>query len=313
MGEIGGAQRFIPSALAAAGAKGKDPTAVPLYSSAYGLYYNKKQFADAKLQPPKTWQELITVGHKLTHGGKYGIAIEGASIPENVHHAFILGQQYGADYFTADGKPSFDSPGAVDAVKSYVDLLGKEKIAAAGNAEYSANQSLRDFATGKTGMIMWQSAASNLKNLGMKEGEWGVVPIPPPSPAPAGGRPIASMVAGINLAVFKSTDNRDGAMKFVKFMTGDDEQKLLNKTYGSVPPVKAAQNDPAFDTDDMKVFRGILESQAAPLPQVPKESEFETLIGTAVKELFADAAAGRPITTEQVKAKLSTAQQKMGQ
>ena len=43
------------------------------------------------------------------------------------------------------------------------------------------------------------------------------------------------MVAGINMAVFKNTKNIDGAMKFVKFMTSDAEQKLLNKTYGSHP------------------------------------------------------------------------------
>ena len=34
------------------------------------------------------------------------------------------------------------------------------------------------------------------------------------------------------------------------------------------------------------------------------ESQFETRVGTAVKELFADAAAGRPVTTESVKATL---------
>lgn len=48
------------------------------------------------------------------------------------------------------------------------------------------------------------------------------------------------------MAVFKNTKNIDGAKKFVKFMTSDAEQKLLNQTYGSIPPVKAAQADEAF-------------------------------------------------------------------
>ena len=39
--------------------------------------------------------------------------------------------------------------------------------------------------------------------------------------------------------------------------------------------------------------------------------QFETVVGTAVKELFADAAAGRAIITESVKAKLDKAQQQM--
>jgi multiple sugar transport system substrate-binding protein len=312
MAQVGGAGRFVPAALASAGAKGKPPAAVPLYSLAYGLYYNKTMFADANLEPPKTWQEMVDAGHKLTKDGKYGIAVEGASIPENVHAAFNIGQMYGADFFTPDGKPQFATPQAVKAVKSYIDLIAQEKIAAPGNAEYSANQSLNDFATGKAAMLMWQATTSGLTNLGMKPGDWGVVPLPKPSPAPPGGRDVTSMVAGINIAVFKNTDNRDGALKFVKFMTSDDEQKILNKAYGSLPAVTAAQNDPAFDTPDLRVFKNILATSAAPLPQVPEESQFETAVGTAMKELFADAAAGKPITEEKVKEKLAAAQEQMG-
>jgi multiple sugar transport system substrate-binding protein len=314
MTAIGGKDRFLPAAIASAGAPGKDPAAVPLYSLAYGLYYNKKQFADAGItSPPATWDELVADGTKLTKGGHYGLAIEGASIPENSHHAFVFGQQYGADFFDAAGKPQFDTPQAVTAIKAYVDLMAKDKIAAPGNAEYSANQSMKDFATGKASMLMWQSAASSLADLGMKPDEWGLAPIPLPAQAPPGGKKVTSLVAGINLAVFKATHNRDGALKFVKFMTSDEEQKTLNKAYKSLPPVIPAQQDPAFATPDQQTFRQILATTAAPLPMVPKESQFETLIGGVLKDLFADAAAGRPITEERVKAKLSEAQQRMGE
>jgi multiple sugar transport system substrate-binding protein len=313
MDQIGGRARFLPSALASAGAAGKDPTAVPLYSLAYGLYYNKKHFADAGIDtPPATWDELIADGRKLTKGGRHGLAIEGASIPENSHHAFVFGQQYGADFFDAAGKPQFDTPQAVTAIKAYVDLMARDKIAAPGNAEYSANQSMKDFATGKASMLMWQSAATSLADLGMNPHEWGVVPIPLPAQTPPGGKKVTSLVAGINLAVFTSTHNRDGALKFVKFMTGDEEQKILNKAYKSLPPVLSAQQDPAFSTPDQQTFRQILATSAAPLPMVPKESQFETLVGGALKNLFADAAAGKPITDERVKSELSAAQQRMG-
>src|SRR4051812_33900234 len=77
---IGGKDRFVPSALGSTGAAGKVPTAVPLYSLAYGLYYNKKLFKAAGItNPPATWPELVADGKKLTRGGKYGLAIEGAN------------------------------------------------------------------------------------------------------------------------------------------------------------------------------------------------------------------------------------------
>src|SRR3984893_5769477 len=41
MSQIGGSSRFLAGSLSATGAPGQPPTAVPLYSLAYALYYNK--------------------------------------------------------------------------------------------------------------------------------------------------------------------------------------------------------------------------------------------------------------------------------
>ena len=310
--KIGGKDRFVPATIASAGAAGKDPAAVPLYSLAYALYYNKQLFKDAGISaPPTTWDELVADGKKLTKDGHYGLALEGGNLSENVHHAFVLGRQHGADFFDASGKAQFDTPEAVAAVKQYVDLLAKDKIVAPGNAEYAANQSVTDFATGKAAMLMWQSAASSLKSHGMKPDDYAVAPIPFQTASPSGPTAVNSMVAGINLAVFKNSKNIDGAQQFVKFMTSTPEQKILNATYGSLPPVKDAQSDPAFATPDLKALSSVLATSAAPLPQVANESQFETLVGTAVKELLADAAAGHPITDAGVKERLTKAQQQM--
>jgi multiple sugar transport system substrate-binding protein len=61
------------------------------------------------------------------------------------------------------------------------------------------------------------------------------------------------------------------------------------------------------------VLRDTLATSAVPLPQVPSESQFETVVGTAVKNLFAAAAGGKPVTTESVRAELTKAQQQMPQ
>ncbi|MEV7709083.1 sugar ABC transporter substrate-binding protein [Streptomyces sp. NPDC088270] len=309
---IGGKDRFVESALGSTGVGGQDPAAVPLYSMAYALYYNKKMFKDAGIEkPPTTWDELVTTGKKLSKDGKSAIGVEGSNLSNNIHQVFVLGKQHGADFFTPDGKADFTSDGAVAAVKQYVDLMAADKIVAPGNAEYAQNQSLSDFARNKTAMVLWQTASATFKAQGMNDDDWGVAAAPVQSGTPGSGKSTNSMVAGINMAVFKKTKNIDGALKFVKFMTGDAEQRILNKAYGSIPPVKIAQLDPAFDTPALGVLRDTLRTSASALPQVPEESQFETVVGTAVKELFADAAAGRPVTTASVKAKLEKAQQQM--
>ncbi|MFD8608189.1 ABC transporter substrate-binding protein [Streptomyces sp. NPDC059631] len=310
--KIGGKDRFVDSALGSTGVQGKDPAAVPLYSLAYALYYNKQIFADAGIaKPPATWDELVADGQKIQARGKQVLGAEGSNVSENIHHVFVLAKQHGADFFTADGKPDFTSDGVVAAVKQYVDLMAKDKAIPPGDAEYAQNQSVSDFAKGRTAMLLWQTASANLKSQGMSEDAYGVAPVPVRSGTPGTGTQVNSMVAGINVAVFKNTHNLDGAAQFVKFLTGDEEQKILNKAYSSIPPVKSAQSDPAFSTTANAVLKNTLATSAAALPQVAAESQFETTVGTAVKELFADAAAGRAVTTDSVKAKLRKAQQQM--
>jgi multiple sugar transport system substrate-binding protein len=309
---IGGKDRFMPSAIASAGAAGKDPAAVPIYSMAYGLYYNKKMFAAAGIQnPPATWDELVQDATKLTTGGKYGLAVEGANAAENIHHIFVLAKQRGASWFDDKGNPTFTGPQQVAAVKQYVDFIAKNKVAAKGDAEYDQNQTITDFATGKAAMMMWQTAAASIASHGMKPEDYGVVPVPTQTAGATGDAGVTSMVAGINIAVFNDTKHKEAAEAFVKFMTSTDEQKVLNTKYASIPPVIEAQSDQAFQTPDLKVLTQVLQKSAAPLPQVANESQFENLVGPAVKGLFADAAAGKPVTDDTVKAALQKAQQQM--
>jgi multiple sugar transport system substrate-binding protein len=308
---IGGENKFVSSALGSTGAAGKPPAAVPLYSVAYALYYNKALFSQAGISgPPVTWADLIADGKKLTHGSEYGLAIEGGSIPENIHHAFIFAQQHGCSFFSSSGAPTFTGPGCVAGVQQFVNLMGADKVVSPGDAEYDQNQSVSDFASGKAAMLMWQAAGANLKAHGMSSSQYGVAPVPVQSGAPGQGTNVDSMVAGINIAVFKNTHNAAAAEQFVQFMTSPAEQMILCKEYGSIPPVSAAQQNPAFATPELSVLRNVLATSAVAMPQVAGESQFEQLVGTAVKNLFADAVNG-PVSTQTVKQQLSSAQSQM--
>jgi multiple sugar transport system substrate-binding protein len=313
MNKIGGQAKFLPGSLSATGAAGQPPAAVPIYSLAYGLYYNKAHFKAAGIaNPPATWPELVQDGKKLTNGKRWGLAVEGASVSENVHAAFAFSQQQGGAFFDAAGKPTFATPQNAAAITQYLDTMGTDKIVNPSNAEYgNGTEALQDFATGKASMLIWQAAAGSLKQLGMKEDDIGVVPVPLPDPTPAGGKKVTSMVAGINLAVFKNTEHKAAALDFVNFMTSTPVQQDLNKTYGSLPSVQPAYSDPAFQSPNTQVFLNVLKSSAAPLPAVPQESQFETLVGTAMKNLFADVAGGKTVTQQQVQQQLADAQQQL--
>lgn len=310
---IGDTGRFLPAAAAATGAPGKDPSFVPIYSTAYALYYNKAEFTAAGISsPPTTWDEFQADAKKLTKGNQWGVSVEGASTSENAHHAFVFSQQQGGSFFDSNGKPTFDTPQNIAGVEQYVNFLGADKIANPSDAEYSnGTEAVQDFANGKAAMLLWQTADAQLASLGMSTSAYGVAPIPFPATSPAGGKHVDSMVGGIDLGVFKSSKHQAAALKFAQFMTSQSTQIALNKAYGSLPTVSDAYSDPAFQTPTASVYRSILSSSAAPMPEVAQESQFETVIGAAMKNLFADAASGKQITDSLVKTQLDQAQQQL--
>jgi multiple sugar transport system substrate-binding protein len=288
--------------------------AVPLYSLAYGLYYNKAQFAAAGISgPPTTWAQFDADAKKLTTNGHWGLTLEAGQIPENVHLAFELSEQQGGSFFNSAGQPTFDTPQNVAAIEQMIDFMQTDKVANPSDAQYSkGTEALTDYATGKAAMVFWQAASGSLAKLGMPASDIGVAPLPLPSPMPAGGKKVTSMVAGINLAIFKDSKNVAAATKFVKFMTSTPTQESLNATYGSLPTVQAAYSDPAFNTPAVKTFRSILSTTAAPMPAVAAESQFETAVGTAIIHLYASAATGKTVTPAMIGSALSQAQQQLG-
>ena len=314
MNQIGGSSRFLAGSLSATGAAGQPPVAVPLYSLAYGLYYNKAQFAAAGISgPPTTWAQFDADAKKLTTNGHWGLTLEAGQIPENVHLAFELSQQQGGSFFNSAGQPTFDTPQNVAAIEQMIDFMQTDKVANPSDAQYSkGTEALTDYATGKAAMVFWQAASGSLAKLGMPASDIGVAPLPLPSPMPPGGKKVTSMVAGINIAIFKDTKNLTAAKEFVKFMTSTPEQESLNATYGSLPTVSPAYSDPAFNTPAVNTFRSILNTTAAPMPAVPAESQFETAVGTAIIHLYASAATGTTVTASMIGQALSQAQQQLG-
>jgi multiple sugar transport system substrate-binding protein len=118
------------------------------------------------------------------------------------------------------------------------------------------------------------------------------------------------MVAGTNISVFANTGKKDAALKLVNFLTSQAEQATLCKAYGLLPAVQQAYDDPAFSDPDSQVFKRVLVDHAEPMPQIPKEGQMETLLGGALKELFAKAAT-QTVSDTDIRAALTSANQQM--
>ena len=310
---IGGKDKFIESALDTGGAEGENPTSIPLYSQVYGLYYNKQMFADKGIEPPTTWEELVSTAQAFTDpaAGKYGIVIPGGTVNASMHFSYIFAAQHDASPFDKDGNPDFTSDGMVAGVKQYVDLLSEYHVVNPSAAQYTeGTQSAGEFARGEVPMYMAQTSSGNVLAENGKDAEaYGVVPIP----APEGGEQVSSFVAGTNISIFKNTEHLDAALEFVKFLTSDEEQAILNKAYTSLPAVKDVPAEAFADNPEkLETWSGILADRSIPMALVPTVQAYQANVGGAVVGLVAKAATGAVITDEDVKTALQEAQDKMG-
>ncbi|MGP5071224.1 ABC transporter substrate-binding protein [Arthrobacter rhombi] len=316
--KIGGQDRFVQTSWATGGAEGEAPTSVPLYGLSYSMYYNTKMFKEAGIEsPPATWDDFVADAKKLTKDtnddGKtdqWGVSLAGASVTNNAHAAFIRGLQNGGSLYDADGKPQFATDGVVKGVNQWVQLMGSDGVVNPSMAEaQNGSDMVEDFAAGKSAMFFDQAPGKTLNARDMKD--YKAAPVPMMTADATGLEGTQSHVAGINVSVFDNSDNKAAAVDFVKHLTSDDEQIYLNKEYTALPVVTAAYDDEAFQSDEITLKKDILANHAQPMPLYPSESQMETLVGTAVKNLFAKIAQGEKVSEADVKKALDNANSQM--
>lgn len=311
---VGGEDRFLETSWSTGGAEGTAPTSVPLYGLAYSLYYSPSMFEAAGItEPPATWEEFVEAAKTLTQDtdgdgtiDQYAVSLAGSSISNNVHQAFIRGLQNGGSLYNEDGEPTFASDEQVAGVKQWVDLMATHDVVAPANAEYTeGNQMVEDFINGNSAMFFDQNPLSNFEARDFTD--WAIAPMPLLDLSVTGDEATMSHVAGINLSVFENSDNKEAALDLVAHLTSDEEQAYLNQEFGALPVVTGAYDDPAFQTEEIAVKQDVLANHAKPMPLVPSEGQMETLVGTAVKDLFARAAQGQEVTEDDVRSALEEA------
>lgn len=307
---IGGRDRFLATALASTGVPGPTSAGVPFYGQAYGLFYNTKLFAAAGIEkPPATWEEFVADARKLTKDGQWGVAVPGAGPLFNVHQAFVLGRQHGGTLFSAQGKPTFDTPAQRAGVRRLLDLMAVEKVVDPSMVEKNGLDAVAAFAEGKTGMTLAQNAALGiLASLGFTD--YAVAEVPVLRRLPEGGSPVQSIVAGTNLAIAASSQKQEAALELVEFLTSESTQLAVNKAFGTLPVLQNLQGSPEFSDPALSVFARIQARHAEAMPQLPAEGAMETVLGAELVKLWPKAADGS-LTDADISEALRTAQAHM--
>lgn len=156
---------------------------LPMEVEPMAMFYSIKAFEDAGLNEndvPKTWDELLELGKKLTTPERYGLLFQTAPGYYQNFTWYPFLWQGGGEFQNAEGKSAFDSPATVQALKLWQDAVnsGAAPRQVLGNG---ANDSVANLASGYCAIQnvgIW--AISQLKN-NAKDFPYGVFRLPTPA------------------------------------------------------------------------------------------------------------------------------------
>jgi multiple sugar transport system substrate-binding protein len=226
--------------------------ALPTAVRALALFYNKDMFRKAGLtRPPVTWDEFLADAQRLTERDARGnVTVEGFGIaPDGQDHQLIrevLFRQWGAAPYSSDGRrPTYNTAQGAEALRWYTDLVTKSKVGVI--AFFPGGNGYRDaFAAGKAGMIVDGSFAIGVFRSSAKF-DWGVGLLPRRT---AGGTPANFGSFWVHGLTNKAKGGqRDAAIKWLKFITSPDTQRLWLQQVGEIPAGKALAGDPKLAQD----------------------------------------------------------------
>jgi sn-glycerol 3-phosphate transport system substrate-binding protein len=213
---------------------------VPFQRSTIVLYYNKAMFKAAGLdpdQPPKTWDAMVADAKKLTNADHYGVMIPSGGFPYWMFQALAI--ENGVTLMSDDGTHvSFNSPGAVEALRYWVSLAQDAKVSPKGIIDWSTLR--QAFVQGKTAM-MWHTTGNLTAVKHDATFDFGVAMLP------ANKRP-GSPTGGGNFYLFKgaSTDQQKGALTFIRWMTAPEQAAQWSIATGYVGTGEAAYQTQAL-------------------------------------------------------------------
>lgn len=235
---------FYPALMENSQADGKT-WGVPFQRSTIVMYYNKDLFKAAGLdpeQPPKTWDELVAVGKKLTKadGSQWGVMIPSTGYPYWMFGA--LTKQNGQVLMNQAGNETyFNKPAVVEALSFWQSLGAEHKVMPKGTIEWGTLR--QNFLEQKTA-IMWHSTGNLTAVKKNAQFDFGVAILPKQ-------KDYGSPTGGGNFYLFKnsSAEQKTAAVKLIKFMTSPE-----NAAKWSIATGYMGVSPAAYETPELKQY-----------------------------------------------------------
>jgi multiple sugar transport system substrate-binding protein len=254
--------------------------AVPDRIDPWMVYYNTDLFKAAGVSEfPKTMDDLVEAGKKITKGGVYAWGLIGANDATFIGRYLNFLYAFHGNLLGPDGKKAaVNDANGVAALTFYTDLLNKHAIAqpsAVGNGHNDVRQL---FLTKQVAMIIdgpW--ARGTLREMAPSL-NWSVGRIPA-----APGKAPRFTTTTWNYVVFDGGQNKDAAWKLIEFLVRPENQA---RSVVTLPARQSAARTARFAAAEFEPWLAALP-HGQPFPITDRFSEIADIVGNSVQEALA--------------------------
>ncbi len=207
-------------------------------SQTLGLFINQDVFAKAGLQPPQTWDQLISVSKALKEKGIIPIANGLATgwMDEVMVSVFInpfLGPDFVKDLLA--GKATFEDPRYINAISKLLELRDFLPPGAAG-VDYATAQQL--FLSGRA--AMFAGGSFEIANFRKQNPKINMDFILPPAPTAGAPRPASKFFDG-GYAINAKSPNKADAIKLIRWLGTKQFGDKFSMLLGNISPIKGVE------------------------------------------------------------------------
>jgi sn-glycerol 3-phosphate transport system substrate-binding protein len=229
---------FIPALAqhgAFSGGSSRPLVAIPFNRSTPIAFFNERVFAEARLVPPRTWDELLEVARILTRHTDGGETRWGFEVPISWWYWVAMVGQAGGRLVEADGRVSLGADAGEKAIRFWQRLVGEHVMRPPPGRDYQAWQSSNEsFLQGRIAM-MWSSTAYVRYLEDNARFPVGAAPLP---------RDVRASVptGGTMFVVMRSAPDEEkrAAWDFVRWMCEPDQTIAWSTRTGYMPVTRPA-------------------------------------------------------------------------
>lgn len=246
-------------------------SAVPFYLDAGQLYYRSDLLNEAGLDVPTTWEDLTAAAQQIMgQGTPLGFLWQGKQAEVLVCNLVEFVESAGGSILGPDGRTvMIAEPEAVEAVQYMYDTMNSLGITPSDVLSWDEEPSRQPFTGGDAAFLrQWSyvwGVSQDPKQSAVVD-RVGVAPLPH-----FDGGSSAACLGGYQLGIAESSQNKDGALDFVRWMTSEQAQLQYAQQFGSAPALQAAYDNPTLEQTQPAMVQLQPTFQAGiPRPVTPK-------------------------------------------